>query len=39
MKNAIINTTITGNNQINILSKTIAINIATIMNIKSLSSM
>ena len=39
MKNAISNTTITGNNHINILSKTTAIKIAAIINIKSLVSM
>ena len=39
MKNAISNTTITGNNDMNSLSNTTAINIAPIINIKSLSSM
>ena len=39
MKNAIINTTNTGNNHMKILSNNIAINIAIIINIKSLISM
>ena len=38
MKNAISNTTITGNNHINILNITTATKIAIIMNAKSLSS-
>ncbi len=39
MKNAITNTTNSGNNHMNIFSKTTATNMAIIINIKSLSSM
>ena len=39
MKNAITNTTITGNNHTNTFNKNAAINIAIIINIKSCNSM
>ena len=39
MKNAINNTTITGNSHMNIFNNTTAINIATIINTKSSNSM